>query len=182
MRSLKELRAEYSLTELNVSPIVNRVNFLMRQNIDFDVYLPSYGLNLQRDLVWDDVQKRELILSMLIERHVPAISYLNIIDPNDRTKEIFQIIDGKQRLSAMFDFINDKFKIEIDGEECLYSELPSDYQSVLYNYNVRANAAYDDVDKPITDDVKLKWFKILNFAGTPVDSEHINKFVKNEHI
>lgn len=178
MKSLKDFRNEHSLTELNVTPIVNRVGYLMRQKIDFDVYLPSYGLNLQRDLVWNDEQKRELILSMLIERHIPDISYLNIIDPSDKSKEIFQIIDGKQRLSAMFDFINDKFKIEIDGKEYLYSELDDDYKLILYNYNIRAKTAYEEVDKPITDDIKLKWFKLLNFAGTPVDQEHINKFVK----
>ena len=36
-------------------------------NLDFDVFLPSIGKNLQRELCWTLHQKQELIMSVLKE-------------------------------------------------------------------------------------------------------------------
>lgn len=178
MKSLRELRKDYSLEGLEVTSCVSRLNYLNKQKIDFDVYLPTYGMYLQRDYVWNDEQKGELIVSILLGRSVPDLSLLNIIDSENKHDEIIQVIDGKQRLKTMLDFLNDKFKVELFGNLYLFSELPEDYRNVIEHYNVRYKVAYDNFDRPISDDVKVKWFKLLNYSGTPMDKLHIEKFIK----
>ncbi len=37
---------------------------------DFEVYLPTKGTNLQRELVWTLEQKKELIKSIILEREI----------------------------------------------------------------------------------------------------------------
>jgi hypothetical protein len=39
---------------------------------------------------------------------------------------------------------------------------------------VTADVAYSYPDVPITDDQKIAWFEMINFAGTPQDIEHLN--------
>ena len=47
-------------------------------DIDWDVYLPSYGFNLQRPFVWTVEQNRELIMSILRENFIPKISVVQL--------------------------------------------------------------------------------------------------------
>ena len=101
MKSLKELR---NVIDFHPNELGSRLKYFAKRNIDFDVYLPSIGKNLQRELCWTLEQKRELINSILIGRHIPHFAIISIIDPNDQKEEIFQVIDGKQRLSSMISF------------------------------------------------------------------------------
>lgn len=145
--------------------------------IDFDVYLPTKDKNLQRPLVWNIDQKRELIYSMLIKRYIPPIKYISLI--NEDKKDTIQIIDGKQRLSTMLQFINNEFSIFINNVEYCYNELPKDFQFEISNYFIKGQAMYQSYGKnnkpiPISDETKIKWFKLINFSGTPQEQEHIN--------
>jgi hypothetical protein len=83
------------------------------------------------------------------------------------------VIDGKQRLSTLFDFTDDKFTLEIDGKEYLFSELPDDYQGGINRFYFRYYVVNEPWDDRITDEQKIRWFKLINFAGTPQDSEHL---------
>lgn len=164
MKTIAELRNN----KLNVREIATRLNYIKNQTIDFDVFLPSRNKNLQRDFVWSIEQKRELIISILLGRHIPHISYIN------RANETLEIIDGKQRLSTMIDFINDKFTILIEDNEYLFSELPKEYQKEILHFNIKGYEVIEEVGDTILDDDKINWFKLLNYAGTPQDLKHIN--------
>jgi hypothetical protein len=142
-------------------------------DIDWNVYLPTKGKNLQRDFVWSLDQKRELIWSVLIGRHIPHCAVINMINREDEHKDVYLIIDGKQRLSSIFDFIDDKFTIEIEGQEYLFSGLPTDYQNAINNYSFGYFIVNEPWENRITDDQKIAWFKFINFAGTPQDAEHL---------
>ena len=87
---------------------------------------------------------------------------------------MYLIIDGKQRLSTIFDFIDDKFTVEIESKEYLFSELPEDYQEAITYYHFRYYVVNESWDTRITDDQKVAWFKFINFAGTPQDAVHLN--------
>jgi len=171
MKPLKEIRNNL---EFNITEITSQVKYFKRLNIDWEVYLPSKGKNLQRAHVWSLEQKRELIWSVLIDRHIPHCAIINIIDPDDRKGEIYQIIDGKQRLSTIFNFIDDKFTINIDDHVHFFSGLPEDYQRAINNKYFRYYIVHESFDKKVTDDEKIAWFKYINFAGTPQDKEHID--------
>lgn len=172
MKSIKEIRGDFDLKPQECS---SQLRYFKRLDIDWDVYLPSRGCNLQRGLVWDLNQKRELIWSILIGRHIPHCAIINGINRDDNMKDVYLIIDGKQRLSTMFDFIDDKFTIDIDGKEYLFSQLPDDYKKEINYYHFRYYVVNEPWDKRITDDQKVAWFKFINFAGTPQELEHLNK-------
>ena len=171
LKPIKELRQDFNL---DVNPTSSSIKYFNSLNIDWDVYLPSIGKNLQRDLVWTIDQKRELINSMLIGRHIPNMAILNIVDPTDDRSEIFQIIDGKQRLSTMLDFVNNKFTIVFCDAEYRFSDLPYDYQVTIEKYHFRYYIVNEPFGKPITDEQKIAWFNFINFAGTPQEKEHMD--------
>ena len=170
MKTIRELR---QLMDFYPTEVSSQLRYFIRQNIDWDVYLPTKGKNLQRDFVWTLEQKRELINSMLIGRHIPHCAIVNIVNPKDNKSDIWQIIDGKQRLSAMVDFYQNKFTIEIDGIGYHFKDLPDDYQLAVSAYNFRYYVVNEPFETPMTDEQKINWFKFINFAGTPQDAEHL---------
>ena len=150
----------------------------MEERVDFDIFLPTYNRPLQRDLVWTLDQKRELIWSVLIGRSIPKLSMIAIC--TEDYKNVWTIVDGKQRLTTLFDFVNDKFTIEVEGQEYLFSQLPNDYQRTISRFDLSFNVMYEPTPNAFSDDIKVEWFKFLNFAGTPQDKDHLNSFVKIE--
>jgi hypothetical protein len=149
------------------------VDYFMKTDIDWQVYLPTKRKNLQRDLVWTLEQKREMIWSVLIGRNIPYCAIINIINQEDKSKDINQIIDGKQRLSSIFSFVDNEFTLEIDHAEYYFDELPHEYKNAIKRFTFRYHLVNEPWDKPITDDQKIEWFKFINFAGTPQDKEHL---------
>lgn len=174
-----ELRRDF---DLKVTETSSFLKYFTTQNIDWDVYLPSKGKNLQRDFVWSLEQKRELINSLLIGRHIPHCAIINIINPIKQNEEILQIIDGKQRLSTMMDFYQNKFTIELEGSEYYFKDLPNDYRLTISNCHFRYYCIYEDYGNPITDLQKINWFRFLNFAGTPQDSQHLRELIDNNPL
>jgi uncharacterized protein with ParB-like and HNH nuclease domain len=171
MKTIAQLRDQLDFYPQEIS---SSVKYFRKNNIDWDVHLESIGKNLQRDFVWSIEQKRELINSILIGRHIPHCAVINTIDKNDDHKDLYLIIDGKQRLSTMFDFVDDKFTFVIDDTEYLFSELPADYQQAIMHYHFRYYVVNEPWEKRITDEQKITWFKFINFAGTPQDKEHLD--------
>lgn len=172
LRPIEEIRFE--ALGFRATEVVSRIKYFKSLNVDFDVFLETKNRNLQRDFVWDINQKRELINSVLIRRHIPHLSIINIINPSDTKKDIYQIIDGKQRLSTIFNFIDDKFDIILEGESFLYSELPPDYKLAVSNYEFRYYIVNEEWGNKIADEQKISWFKFINFAGTPQDKEYLD--------
>src|ERR1700749_4632753 len=90
------------IIQKSVSVVIYLKHLIDNSNyiLDWDVYLPTKGKNLQRPFVWTLKQKQALILSILKGIKVPSISVI-IKDNNKNKAIIFKIIDGKQRLSSM---------------------------------------------------------------------------------
>jgi hypothetical protein len=131
---------------------------------DFNVYLPSKKMDLQRSLVWTLDQKRSLIESVLIRRAIPSICVVQTLD------DTYQVIDGKQRLSAFIEYVQGGF--DFCGYYC--DDLPEDYAGQIKRHWVTAYRLVE-YDTPITDGEKIEWFQWINFAGTPQDIEHMEK-------
>ncbi len=98
--------------------------------------------DFQRDLVWNKAKKQSFIDTILREWQFPAVFLVVPIHG-----EILDVLDGQQRLNAIYEFFEDKF--EIDGNiEPLdekvrplhglrYSQLPSDVRNRIGRYSVR---------------------------------------------
>lgn len=172
MKTIRELR---TVLRFHPQEINSSIKFFAENcNIDFDVYLPTKGRNLQRDYVWIIEQKRELIWSVLMNRHIPRMAILNVVAGKEDLKGTYQIIDGKQRLSAMIDFYMGKFDLVIDDKNYYFKELPEDYQRVISGYMFPYYIVNEDFGNTFTDEDKINWFRYINFAGTPQDAEHLH--------
>src|SRR6478735_323809 len=102
MKEKLELSALKSNLNLNINtlqlhPIYKLVDSSYKTTIDFDVYLPSKKMNLQRDFVWTLEQKQSLILSFFKGIKIPKLSIIQYQDDSNSNNivTILKIIDGK---------------------------------------------------------------------------------------
>ena len=171
MKTIRELR---NVLRFHPQEVNSSIKFFAENcNIDFDVYLPTKKMNLQRGYVWTVEQKRELIWSILMNRHIPRMAMLNVVSGNTDTKGTYQVIDGKQRLSAMIDFYTGKYDLIIDNKSYYFKDLPEDYQRVISRYMFPYYIVNEDFGNEFSDEDKINWFRYINFAGTPQDAEHL---------
>lgn len=144
--------------------------------IDLDVFLPIYGVNLQRGLVWTQVQKEQLILSML--RGVTLSKFVIVQHRSGAGDEhtIVKVIDGKQRISTIFSFIQNEFPVFIEGNEVYFKDLHKYCQKDITDpAQCRWDVHYSYDGNPITDDTLIQLFEQVNFLGTPQDVDHLEK-------
>ena len=138
---------------------------------------------VQRSYVWERSRKSALIESMIIGYPIPPVFAKRIDDgTGKRGGNIYYIMDGKQRLSTIKEYLNDEFALttlepvsymndEI-GEECVadisdkkFSELPEALQNYLHTITI--NVTYFD---NLTKEEERELFKRLN-AGKPLSTK-----------
>jgi len=171
MKTLKELRFKNPYETRKMGCNLKSLKRLYK--IDFNVYLESRKMNLQRPLVWTLYQKRELVWSVFLDRPIPDIAIINRY-PDESDLNVIEIIDGKQRFHTLLEFLDNQFTIEIEGIEYFLKDLPYEYQIEFENYYVRYIEVLEYENK-IPDSFKIEWFKQINFAGTPQEKEHIDR-------
>ena len=148
---------------------------------DFDVYLPTYGINLQRPYVWELFQQREFIMSILLEKPIDSLVIVqDLKDYTNRDDQVNLVIDGKQRLMTIQKFVHNEFSIVINGREVYWKDF--DNESRMYfksraNY-LTANVYYSYPDCKVTDEMLVILFNYYNFAGTPQTEEHKQRLQK----
>jgi len=168
---------------LSLEPFTDLLSGKYGTIIDFDVYLPTYGVNLQRGLVWTQIQKEQFILSLL--RGVSPSKFVAIQHDdrtgNERIKHL-KIIDGKQRITTIFSYLKGEFGVKVDDLEIFYDDLHSYLQSDIKDpRDCRWDIHYSYGDQPISDDTMIQLFEQVNFLGTPQDVDHLTK-IKNARI
>lgn len=166
--------------------------------LDFDVWLPTYGRNLQRDLCWNHFQKSSLIISILKDVKIPPLTIVQVRDRKAEHPLVWQIIDGKQRLSTVLSFLRNEFPIVLDWNNqkettFYFDDLPAELQRNIKQFDFRANMVYSniyygDVDERtkvrefVTDKDKVELYLFINYAGTPQEKtfmEDLADLVKN---
>ena len=144
---------------------------------DFDVFLPKYGINLQRPYVWEHYQQNEFILSILLEKPIESFVVIQYHEGEDRGNVTNYVIDGKQRLMTIQKFGKNEFPIIVDGKEYYFKDFDKDLQR-FFESRVNCLTAvvyYTYEDIPASDELKIKLFNFYNFAGTPQTEEHKKK-------
>lgn len=143
--------------------------------VDYDVYLPTKKMNLQRPLVWTLEQKQELIISVLKGIDLASISIIIYRHTAKQINQIIKVIDGKQRISTLVSFIKNEFPLIVDGDIYYYRDLDEDAANLLNRFDFISDRVYEYPDKLISDEDKIAWFEMINFAGTPQEIDHLNK-------
>jgi len=177
IRPVSEVREGWY--EIRGTNITTHLVDLAIMRFDFDVFLPTKHVNLQRQLCWTLEQKQSLMESFIYKRDIPQFIVIARHDKVTKS-DYYEVLDGKQRLSAIIEFLDDGFTIplyDLDGTlyNLLCSELPSDYARVFKFSHINMARIYEEMNEELhyTDDQKIEWFNRINFSGTPQDAEHI---------
>ena len=143
---------------------------------DTDVYLEKYKMNLQRPYVWTYPQQNAFIQSVLYNKIItPVVVIAHSVTNESFGKQIYYIIDGKQRLTTIHKFMNNEFQVEIGSEKYFYKDFDDELKTYFdrnLDYGIEAIFYYSYPDNPITDDEKIQIFNFYNFTGTPQAEEH----------
>jgi hypothetical protein len=137
-------------------------------------YLNEFGLDLdpdyQRGHVWDNDQQVNLIDSIF--KHVDIGKFAVIKRPwgpdgnKPLTPKLYEVLDGKQRITAIIDYYLGHFKYK--GK--YYNELGYMDQGHFTNFSI----SYAESDY-LTQEQKYRYFLKLNTTGTPVDPAHMER-------
>jgi len=148
------MRAQYSL--LHIKMMYERRGELV---IDPD---------FQRHDVWKSRQRSELIESVLMGIPLPVI-YL--FESKDGKK---QVVDGRQRITAIIDFLNDRFKLSdlkilgtLNGYT--FSQLEPKLQAMVEDFQLLAYV----IQPPTPERVKYDIFDRVNRGGTTLNSQEM---------
>lgn len=122
----------------------------------------------QRNDVWSGRQRSELIESVLMGIPLPVI-YL--FESKDGKK---QVVDGRQRITAIIDFLNDKLRLsdlkilrDLNGHT--FSQLDMKLQGIVEDYQLLAYV----IQPPTPERVKYDIFDRVNRGGTTLNSQEM---------
>ena len=136
----------------------------------------------QRGYVWENWRGSNLIQAILLNDPIPEI----IIYRNDDKSQFRKTLDGQQRLTTIYLFANDGFRLdlsksiyptfEIEGEQYtyqnlqdkLFSELPELLRDIILNYDLRILTANN-----CTDEQAERYYTSMNAGMKPLKPAEI---------
>ncbi|NRB18034.1 MAG: DUF262 domain-containing protein [Rhodobacteraceae bacterium] len=160
-------------------------NFLQREsnNITVANFFEAYQLkkynfdpDYQRKSIWSDEKKSFLIDSIIKNFPIPPIFLHQKID-NSSGATKYDVIDGKQRLSAIIDFLENKISISDEEEGSSLSglyfrdlDVPeyAEYKKRIWRYTLSIEYI-DTGDKAVIDSI----FDRLNRNGEPLTGQEL---------
>lgn len=124
--------------------------------------------DFQREDVWGKEKKAELVESVLMGLPLP-IFYFN----QDRYGRLI-VVDGRQRLTALFEFLDNrislvKLKVFPEFNGARFSDLPSVMQSRLEDFQVHAHV----ILPPTPDRVKFEIYERVNRGGMKLNQQEM---------
>lgn len=122
---------------------------------------PSY----QRELVWELEDKQQLIESIF--NNVDIGKFVFHKTEKHHPYGYYEVVDGKQRLNALCEFLENKFTYN----GYYYKDLSWKDQNTIHNHPV----SIAELPKDTTLQQKLKVFVKMNTFGKIVSQEHLKK-------
>jgi hypothetical protein len=156
------------VTETNREKLPNFVEALKRYN--YMEIRPFY----QRRSRWDEERQSKLIESFIINIPVPPVFLY------EKAYNSYEVMDGQQRITAIDDFYNNKFKLkgldlwpELNGMK--YSDLPNKIRSGLDRRSISSIVLLKESAPNDEDAVFLRQlvFERLNTGGVKLERQEI---------
>ena len=132
----------------------------------------------QRGNVWELSDKVKLIDSIF--KHVDIGKFSLIRRPWDHKGKLYEMLDGKQRLTALIEFYENRFAY--NGKT--FYELSGMDQCHFENYPINYGELSNEQNK-ITNEQKYRYFLNLNRGGKIQDPKHIEyveELLKKEKV
>jgi len=149
---------KYRIRQLN-SPIDSLLSMVYASHagVDFDA-------EYQREHVWELEDKVALIDSIYNNVDIGKIVFVQL---NEKTEgRYYQVLDGKQRLTALKEFFEDRFPYK----GVYFSQLSHRDKHTFRNHGI----TYGYLENPDLRGIYESFIK-LNTCGKPMDHKHIDK-------
>ena len=143
------------------SSIDSLLSMVYQHGVDFNV-------DYQRDHVWELKDKIDLIDSIFNNIDIGKFVFVQRPYSDDRGKGL-EILDGKQRLTTLCEFYEDRFNYN----GFYFSELSQFDKNKFESHSI----AYGYLENPNKRTIFETFIK-LNTCGKPMASQHINKVKK----
>jgi 5-methylcytosine-specific restriction endonuclease McrA len=118
----------------------------------------------QRNYIYADGKKDVAVIQSLLKGYPLGLIYFN-----DVSADIFEVLDGQQRITSIGRFTTGKFAIKYNGTEQIFSSLPADVQNKIMNGELLVYHCQGE-ESEIKD-----WFETINIAGVPLNlQERLN--------
>jgi hypothetical protein len=149
---------------------IQRDMFSVRElKTDYEDKMLILAPDFQREFVWKLKQKSELIESILMGIPLPMIYFF------EGDSGIIQVVDGKQRLTSLFEFLDDKFPLshslsilpKLRGKK--YSELLPAERTKIARYQFVTQT----IIPPTPDKIKFDIFERVNRKGTTLNNQEM---------
>ncbi|MCL2247995.1 MAG: DUF262 domain-containing protein [Oscillospiraceae bacterium] len=114
----------------------------------------------QRNYIYADGKKDVAVIDSLLKGYPLGLIYFNNI-----TDDKFEVLDGQQRITSIGRFVTKKFAIIYNGREQLFDSLDGELQDKIMNSTLL-------VYHCVGEESEIKeWFKTINIAGVPINSQ-----------
>jgi len=149
---------------------IQRDMFSVRElKMDYENSMLVLAPDFQREFVWSLKQKSELIESILMGIPLPMIYFFE--DDNG----IIQVVDGKQRLTSLFEYMDDKFPLsqslfiltKIKGKR--YKDLNPTQRTKIARYQFVTQT----IVPPTPDKIKFDIFERVNRKGSTLNNQEM---------
>lgn len=153
--------AEVRIEKMQYS--ISHINTLLNKRKDL-ILNPEF----QRNNVWDDTQKSELIESILMGIPIPVIYLFE----NQMGQK--QVVDGKQRITAVTEFLNNKFKLKgltilSDLNTSYFNNLTPKHQGIFEDFQLFCYV----IQPPTPERIKYDIFDRVNRGGTSLNKQEM---------
>ncbi len=153
---------------------IDRVQFsVFELKRRYDRGLICLDPDFQSNFVWKQKQKSELIESVIMGIPLPLIYLAETMEGN------LVIVDGRQRLTTFFHFMDNKFalnglKILPDLNGCRFSDFEEDKKKRKFATDIEDFQLVIQIIKyPTPDRVRFDIFDRVNRGGTPLNNQEM---------
>lgn len=119
------------------------------------------SLSFQRNSgMWNLITKSSLVASVLSDSFIPAVVFLkDKVGTSDKGKDIcrYEILDGQQRLTSLFEFLDDRWALHGSIE-------PIEFDGFTYDI---AGKKFSELEPELQDAIKGYRFSIQALRKTP---------------
>ena len=131
----------------------------------------------QRNLCWT-LEQKQLYITNVFNNMANCTPTIIEYYANDYSVKYYEVLDGKQRLTTLFDFIDNKFPILYDGEEIYFNDLVEEDKKFLLHLNVKYTRILPiRLNANLDLKYRLQIFLEVNYLGTKMSDEHLNNIL-----
>ncbi|MBQ9312532.1 MAG: DUF262 domain-containing protein [Bacteroidales bacterium] len=117
----------------------------------------------QRNYIYADGKKDVAVIDSVLHKYPLGLIYFNKVG-----EDTYEVLDGQQRITSLGRFVTGRFAVKIDGVQQYFSGLNEKYQNLILNETKLLVYICEGEEEEIK-----KWFKTINIAGVPLNSQEI---------